>query len=72
MKIIVKTIDNLYEIEYDNFISSDKIIDKISKMEKISEKNIVLLHNNTIIKHSINEIYITINCNLYAIIQAAS
>ena len=72
MKIIIKTIDNLYEIEYNNSISTNTIIEKISELEKINAKNIVVLYNNTIIKYSVNEINLINNCYLYAIIQGVS
>jgi hypothetical protein len=72
MKIIIKTMYNKYEIEYDTSISTNIIIEKIAEIEKVNKQNIVVFYNNTVIKYSINESYITNDCNIYAIIQAIS
>ena len=63
---------NKYEIEYDTSISTNIIIEKIAEIEKVNKQNIVVFYNNTVIKYSINESYITNDCNIYAIIQAIS
>ena len=72
MKIIIKTLYNKYNIEYDTSISTNIIIEKIAEIEKVSKQYIVVFYNNNVIKYSINETYITNDCNLYAIIQATS
>lgn len=72
MKIIIKTLYNKYDIEYDTSVSTNIIIDKIAEIENVSKQYIVIFYNNTVIKYSINETYITNDCNLYAIIQAIS
>lgn len=72
MKIIIKTLYNKYDIKYDTSISTNIIIEKIAEIEKVNKQHIVVFYNNTIIKYSLDESYITNDCNIYVIIQAIS
>jgi hypothetical protein len=68
MKIIILTLYDKYELEYNSIISTDKIIEQLADIEKINKQYVVLLYNNIVIKYQINEQKINNDITFFMII----
>ena len=62
MKIIIKTIHDKYDFEYNNVISTNNIIEKLAELEKTNKEDIVLYYDNNAIKYSSNELILDNDC----------
>ena len=69
MKIIIRTIYDKYEFEYYNNVSTNIIIEDISKKEIINKHDIVLLYKNFVIKYMKNELELNNTTTLFMLIS---